>query len=104
MAVPLQALVKAVKGREYVLFQSHESRLLKTVRAVQRFPEIDGRGENHIRIAHDVYEPSIGKQLEKNRYPRGVRRRFENQPSGVFVVQIFQEPQEIPLPAGQCPG
>ena len=52
----LQPLVEAREGRQDMLLQAGVGGSLKALGAVQRLPQLDGRGKDDVRIANDVNE------------------------------------------------
>src|SRR5262249_41239777 len=87
------------EGAEDVLLQSGERRPLKAVRDVERFPQVDRRGKDDVRVADDVDEARVGEQLQQGRNTAGGRRRREDQAARVLEGEMTKKAQEGVLPA-----
>ncbi len=74
---------------------------LQALGRVQRRPEPPRRGKQRLRIPRDVNELGTGKQLRQHADPARMRRGLENQRLSLVVGQRPDEPEHIPLPAGQ---
>ena len=78
--------------------------LLQALELVERFPQLHGRAKYGVRIADDVHESRIGKQLEQHLDRARVRRRLEHDPLWTLERDALQEPLQPGLPAAQLLG
>ena len=64
----------------------------------------DGRDEHGIRVAADVHEPGVGKEVQQQPDPRRVGRRLEEEGPPLLERQGLEEVDQTGRPGGDLGG